>query len=226
MPPAAPLLVVLDRPTCAAAGHALVPLAAALLEAGARFLWYRDHSGRGAGPVLADIVALVPLARAAGAELVVGDRADVAALAGAHGVHLPAHGLPAAAVRARLGLERVGRSCHTPEELVAAERDGASYVTLSPIFETMSAKAASRPPLGLEALRDACHGATLPIYALGGITPERARPCLDAGAAGVAVLGGIVGAREPIDAWRRYAEAVADTLARHGRRFGPEGAGR
>lgn len=210
-PPLAPLMVVLDRPTCDRVGLALLGLTETLVGLGARFLWYRNHEG-GAGEVLADVLQLVPIVQSRGVELVVGDRADVAVMAGAAGVHVPGHGLPVRAVREWLDLPRVGRSCHSAEEVRAAEHEGASYATLSPIFPTTSAKVALREPLGTGELRRTARLASLPVYALGGITPNRVRRCVAAGAAGVAVLGGILLAEDPLEAFRRYDAAVGDAL--------------
>jgi len=91
----------------------------------------------------------------------------------------------------------VGRSCHDADELGRAAAEGAAYATLSPVFATRS-KPGYGPPLGLDRLRDLCAGAGLPVYALGGVeTPEQARACVEAGAAGVAVMGAVMRADDP-----------------------------
>jgi thiamine-phosphate pyrophosphorylase len=106
-------------------------------------------------------------------KILVNTRADIAAAAGADGVHLPA-------TAARLSLPGllVGRSCHTLREIRDADAD---YVTFSPVF----ASPGKGNPVGLDQLREAsCLG--LPVFALGGITWENAGQCIDAGAAGIA----------------------------------------
>ena len=117
--------------------------------------------------------------------LVVNGRADVALAAGCDGVHLPAAGLPTAALRRRLGPGPViGRSTHDPAEVSAAARDGADYVTFGPVYPTPS-KAAYGPPPGVSGLRRAA-AAGLPVLALGGVDGARWAEVRRAGASGMA----------------------------------------
>lgn len=136
------------------------------------------------------LVALVEsalgFARGTETRIVVNDRLDVALALNAHGVHLGTTSLPPGAVRARVGKEfLVGVSCHSLAEALAAESAGADYLVLGPIFETPS-KLQYGPPLGLDKLREVTGRVKIPVVALGGITVERVRPCLEAGAAGIA----------------------------------------
>jgi len=120
------------------------------------------------------------------AYILVNDRLDVALGTGADGVHLGAHSMPVQVVRKVTPRPFViGVSCHSLDEALAAESGGADYLVLGPIFETPS-KLAYGPPLGLEELRRAASRVGIPILALGGINVERVRPCLEAGAAGIA----------------------------------------
>lgn len=117
--------------------------------------------------------------------LLINGRADVALAAGADGVHLPAAGLPVAALRERFGPELViGRSTHAPEEVASARDAGADYVTFGPVYPTPS-KAAYGPPPGLEGLRQAV-ATGLPVLALGGVDAGRLEEVAAAGAAGAA----------------------------------------
>jgi thiamine-phosphate pyrophosphorylase len=118
--------------------------------------------------------------------LLVNDRLDVALAAGADGVHLGTHSMPVRVVR--LVAPRpfiIGVSCHSLDEALAAESGGADYLVLGPVFETPS-KLGYGPPLGLEKLRDVTSRISIPVLALGGISVERVRPCLEAGASGIA----------------------------------------
>ena len=120
------------------------------------------------------------------ARVLVNDRLDVALAAGAAGVHLGGQSMPVSTVRQLAPRSFViGVSCHSLEEAIAAESAGADYLLLGPVFETPS-KLKYGPPLGLDELRRVNAQIRIPVLALGGITVERVRPCLEAGAAGIA----------------------------------------
>jgi thiamine-phosphate pyrophosphorylase len=121
-----------------------------------------------------------------GARVVVNDRVDVALAGGADGAHLAAHSMPVQVVRRFVPRAFViGVSCHSLGEAMAAESGGADYLVLGPVFETPS-KLGYGPPLGLEELRNVASRIRIPVLALGGITVDRIRPCLEAGASGIA----------------------------------------
>ncbi len=136
------------------------------------------------------------LTRRFGALLLINDRVDVALAVEADGVHLGGHSLPAAVVRKRFGRKLlVGVSTHNVAAVAAAAAD-ADFVTFGPVYATPS-KAAYGPPLGVAALWDACRAVTLPVYALGGVTPGRRAEVLAAGAAGCAAISAVLGATDP-----------------------------
>lgn len=117
--------------------------------------------------------------------VLVNDRADVAASAGA-GVHLTTRSLTAEVVRAAFGPKLlIGVSTHNQQEVEAAERGGADFIVFGPVFETAS-KAEYGEPVGPAALHRVANSSRIPIIALGGINPSNCREALDAGAAGVA----------------------------------------
>lgn len=116
-----------------------------------------------------------------GTKILVNDRADVAIACGAHGVHLRDNG-PAVALFRRLGF-LVTISCHAVDD--ADSIADADYVLLAPIFKPLS-KDDKRPALGTRAIEQFARHSPVPVLALGGITPENARACVDAGAVGVA----------------------------------------
>lgn len=129
--------------------------------------------------------------------LIINDRVDMAVALDLDGVHLRASSLPVSAVRRVVGKHRlIGVSAHSVEDVQQAGDDGADYVILGPIFETPS-KREFGEPLGLAVLADACRRSSVPVFAIGGITRERIESVRDAGAGGVAMIGGILG-REDI----------------------------
>lgn len=113
--------------------------------------------------------------------ILVNDRADVALASGADGVHLR-DGSPSPSVFVRPGF-LISASCHDPASVIHLRQ--ADLIILAPVFNPLS-KPADGPPLGLEGLRIACNQSRVPVLALGGITAENSRSCLEAGAAGVA----------------------------------------
>jgi thiamine-phosphate pyrophosphorylase len=146
---------------------------------------------------LARPATLVAGASRLATRLLINSRVDVALAAGADGVHLRGNDIavPDARAMARefcarnLKLETrnfvIGVSCHTLDEVRRAESDGADFAVFAPVFEKKDAP--QTPTTGLELLREACWG-KLPVFALGGVTLENARACLDAGAAGIAAI--------------------------------------
>ena len=124
--------------------------------------------------------------------MLINDRVDIAKAIGADGVHLRSDSLPVQQARQILGPQAlIGKSSHSVNEALTARADGADFLVLGPIYDTPSKKMYG-PPLGLAVLKDACQLCTLPIYAIGGITPERTQAVREAGAYGVAVISAIL----------------------------------
>jgi thiamine-phosphate pyrophosphorylase len=120
--------------------------------------------------------------------LIVNDRADVAALAGAAGVHLGQDDLPPDAAREILGPGRlIGFSTHNEEQVKAAATAPVDYLAFGPIFATTS-KDKPDPIVGCEGLKKVRTLTKKPLVAIGGITPENAGQVIEAGADSVAVI--------------------------------------
>jgi len=149
----------------------------------------KDLSGRALAALVLQAFERVP----AGCRILVNDRLDVAYALEADGVHLGEGSLPVQEAR-RLVRDRkqardflVGASTHSLEAAFAAEKAGADYVIFGPVYATPS-KALFGPPQGIERLAEVCHTVSLPALAIGGITVENARACVEAGAAGIAAI--------------------------------------
>lgn len=130
-------------------------------------------------------------------------RIDLALIHDLNGVHLPSKGLPFNVVKS-LGNKNMlyGRSTHTIDEIATAFSNGADYVLFGPIFETPSKPDIPEDQLvGLSGLRQATDRFDGPIFALGGITPDKVQPCVEAGAYGVAGIRALFQPEDPAANW-------------------------
>lgn len=166
---------------------ALLDVIARNLSAGVDWIQIRekDLSAR-------DLFVLVERALAlpnpAGSKILVNTRVDVALAAGASGAHLPAHSPAPRRWRALAPPGFLfGVSCHSADEIRAAQDDGADYAFFGPVFAPLS-KASDLPPRGLDGLAQAARAVAIPVLALGGITAGNAQDCRNAGAAGIAAI--------------------------------------
>ncbi len=101
----------------------------------------------------------------------------------------------------------IGASAHSPARVSAAADAGADFVCFGPVFET-PAKKRYGAPQGLGALKEACAAAGIPVFAIGGVTPDNAQSCLEAGAHGVAAVGAVMAASSARTAVKRFHEAL------------------
>jgi thiamine-phosphate diphosphorylase len=129
----------------------------------------------------------VEITRQSSTRILINDRADIAAGAGAHGVHLTTQSLDAAVIRNSFDHEfLIGASTHSWEEAQQAYEQGADFIVLGPVFPTLS-KEKFGPPLGLEKFSVVCGNlGSFPVLALGGVSESSAQKCFEAGASGVA----------------------------------------
>ena len=205
------LCAILDADAAARAGWPPIDLAHAFIRGGARFLQFRAKSMPG-DAFLATASAVVQLARRYGATVVVNDRADIARLANADGVHVGQDDLSPGAVRAIVGhLAIVGLSTHTAEQVDQALDQPVSYIAVGPVFGTAT-KATGYDAIGLDRVRDAARRAAarnLPLMAIGGITLANAASVLEAGAASVAVIGDLLATGDPEARVRAFVERLS-----------------
>jgi len=205
------LNAIVDVDAAARAGWRPLDLARAFLSGGARFLQLRAKSIGGA-ELLDTASSLAELAHAAGAVLIVNDRADIAWLAHADGVHVGQDDLGAAAVRSLVGDGAiVGLSTHTVEQIDRAVEQPVSYVAIGPVFGTAT-KATGYDPIGLARVHEAGRrtGARgFPLVAIGGITLDNARSVIDAGAHSIAVISDLLSTGDPAGRVRAYLRTLA-----------------
>ena len=169
---------------CARVGRTPIDVTAAFLAAGTRLFQLRVKTW-GSGAFLDLARAMVAAARPASASVIVNDRADVAAIAEAGGVHIGQEDLPPAYARKLVGDRRiVGISTHTTAQIESALAEPISYLAVGPVFGT-GTKDTGYEPIGLDVVRRAAavaKRASLPLVAIGGITLDRAPEVIEAGA--------------------------------------------
>jgi thiamine-phosphate pyrophosphorylase len=190
--------------------ESVMSLAERLADAGVQLVQYRDK--RGTARKIFDVSAsLVARLGPRGVRVIVNDRADIAAMAGAGGVHVGQEDLPVEDARRVCGKSLwVGVSTHNLEQLRAAGRTSADYIAVGPIFPT-STKENPDPVVGIEFLRAARKITGKPLVAIGGITVESAGEVYAAGADSVAVIGDLMSARDPAARAREYL-AIAERV--------------
>ena len=185
-----PLYTIIDTGLCRAHGIDPRALADAFLRGGARLIQLRDKCAASAECLtLAD--DLVRRAKAAGAGIVINDRADIARLSGADGVHVGQQDLAVEDARRVVGdAAIVGVSTHDATQIAAAARTTATYIAVGPIYGTLT-KDTGYSARGLDLVRSAAASGK-PVVAIGGITLARAPEVFAAGASSVAVISDLL----------------------------------
>ena len=202
------LHAILDVDASAKAGWDVPDLARMCLDGGATFLQVRAKR-LASGPFLDLCDHIVRAAGPYGATVVVNDRADLARMSAAAGVHVGQDDLAPKAARDLLGDDAiVGYSTHSIQQVEAALAEPVSYIAVGPVFGTRS-KATGYDPVGLTLVGDAARvSRARPIVAIGGITLESAPRVLAAGASAVAVLGDLLVGGDPKGRIAAYGRAL------------------
>jgi thiamine-phosphate pyrophosphorylase len=200
-----PLYAILDVSACRLRGLEPLGVLDAFLAGGARLIQLRDKA-QSSRDRLALADAAVLRARAAGARLIVNDRADLARLAAADGVHVGQDDLTVEDARGIVGPDAiVGISTHDRAQIEAAIATAATYIAVGPIYGTAT-KDTGYTARGLDLVRHAAAGPK-PVVAIGGITLERAPEVLAAGAASVAVISDLLRG-DPAEMVRRFRQRL------------------
>lgn len=188
------MYAIVDADVCARVNRAPIDVARAFLAGGARWLQLRCK-GMASGPFLDLANSVLDDARGADAAIIINDRADVAALSGADGLHVGQTDLAPTDARSVIGSGRIlGLSTHTREQWEAGVREPVSYIAIGPVFGT-GTKETGYDAVGLGVVTQAAAaavGAGLPTVAIGGITLENAPAVIEAGASSVAVISGLL----------------------------------
>ena len=178
-----------------------------LAAAGVRLLQYRNKRAS-ARELFESSRKLISALSSQGASLVVNDRPDVAALAGANGVHVGQEDLGVEEARSVVGPDKlVGVSTHNVEQFQRAAASSADYIGVGPIFAT-GTKANPDPVVGVQFIRKVRPLTDKPIVAIGGVTLQRTPEIIESGADSVAVISDILGAREPGMRARQYIDLL------------------
>jgi thiamine-phosphate pyrophosphorylase len=209
LPPRPFVYPILDAATLS--GRSAADAVRALGAGGARLVQLRAK-GLPDAALLALAREATSAARFAGVTLVINDRADVALIVGAGGLHVGQDDLPPSACRRILGEEAlVGVSTHDLGQVEAAAREPVDYVAIGPVFATRS-KEHPDPVVGLELLRRARARSSRPLVAIGGIGPHNARAVVEAGADGLAVISAVMGQGDLAEAVRALRRAVGERV--------------
>ena len=205
------LYAVVDADIASAHGWAVVDLAAAVLDGGATLVQIRGKALSSA-ELLTVSRRIVALATPYGAAVVVNDRADLAVLAGAAGVHVGQDDLSPADVRAIVGPDAlVGVSTHSADQIDAAARAPVSYIAVGPVFGTAT-KHTGYDAVGLDLVRHAAASGS-DVVAIGGVTLDRVGQVFAAGATSVAVITDLLTGGDPAARTRAFVDATAAASA-------------
>jgi thiamine-phosphate diphosphorylase len=206
-----------DARTAADEVRALGGLLDAAIDAGVDYVQIRE-TGLGSRALVDVVRGASARAQGTATRVLVNDRADVALVAGADGVHLKADGALAARTRLLANHWLIGQSVH--ESCVPGSSAGADYLLFGTVFPT-SSKPAGHRAAGLDALARMAATAGAPVVAIGGITPDNAALAAAAGADGVAAIGvflpegrapGALGVRRAVEQFRAIAAFRTDLL--------------
>jgi thiamine-phosphate pyrophosphorylase len=130
-----------------------------------------------------------------GGQLLINDRLDLFLALKLDGIQVPEEGAPLSRIREFTRGKLMGASVHSLEKALLAEQEGADFLLFGPVFETDSKKGIINPQ-GLNKLKETAAHVKIPVFAVGGITPEKAKECLNHGAEGVAVISSILKSKE------------------------------
>lgn len=165
------------------------------IKAGCKIIQYREKNKAG-NKIMQEALQIKKICKKNGVIFLINDDIRLALAVNADGVHLGLEDAEYSAARKMLGSKIIGLTVHNAREAVEAERIGADYIGLSPIFKTLTKKDAGNP-CGTKMIKKVRQKTKLPIVAVGGITKQNVAGVIKAGADSAvaisAVLSGNVG---------------------------------
>lgn len=178
------------------------------LEGGLRAVQLREKD-MGGRELFALAQRLKSLTSEYGAKLFINDRLDVALGVGADGIHLGAGGFSPADLKKVWKGKLIGVSAHSVAEAIRAEREGAHFITLGPVFHTPSKERYGKP-IGLGPVKEAGRKLKIPVFAIGGIKKERIGEVISSGACGVALISGVLKSADPKKSVKEMLEELSN----------------
>lgn len=195
--------------------RSLVHVVEAALRGGAGVVQYREKR-KSTRRMVEEASALTALCRHYGAVFIVNDRIDVALAVEADGVHLGQDDMPLDLARRLLGPHRlIGVTVHNRKEMEEAQNGGADYLSLAPVFATLT-KPDHQTPMGVDGLKKLMEGVMRPAVAIGGINAENITHVIRTGVDGVCVVSAVLGSDDPEEAARTL-RRLMDEARRHPR---------
>ncbi|MBI5894100.1 MAG: thiamine phosphate synthase [Deltaproteobacteria bacterium] len=188
------LYLITDRKQ--AHGRDLLDVIEDALKGGVKAVQLREKylSGRELFELAKDLRAITKIYKA---KLFINDRVDIAIAVNADGVHLGQTSFSVVDARKLLGSKKlIGVSTHSMQEALKAEKQGADFITLGPVFYTES-KARYGKPLGIEKLKEAVNAVHIPVFAIGGMKLKNIKEVMAAGVNGVAMISEVIKAKNP-----------------------------
>jgi thiamine-phosphate pyrophosphorylase len=176
--------------------HGILSDAENAVRAGACFIQYREKNAD-TGRMCEEAALLGKICSGSSSLFIVNDRIDVALASAADGVHLGQSDMPLKTARKILGSKKIiGVTAHSPEEAIIAEKDGADYLGVSPIFPTYT-KGDAGNPCGIEILKEIKKNSSIPVAAIGGINFSNLDKVIEAGADMVCMISAVI-AEDPV----------------------------
>ena len=145
-----------------------------------------------------------------GSLLIINDRVHVVRKVNADGIHLGQQDMSALEARNTIGDEKIiGVSTHSITQARQAQKDGADYIAIGPIYPTSTKD--HEPSVGIEIIHEISEAVSIPIIAIGAITLENLDEVLKAGASRIAVCSAIIGSKDIYSSTRQFKEKLGET---------------